>query len=610
MSTIMQINPYGFFADANGVGLNEGYVWIGQSNKDPRQYPVSAFYDAAMTIPAPMPLRTQAGYIVRNNAPTFLYINGNYSVLVEDKTHVQQFYVPDFLLIGSSSAVSLADLSNYSNPMLGAGLVGRATRQINNLAELRTVVGRYDLDMAYLERYTAGFDYGFGNWIWSASSVTADNGVTVVQVTGVTTGRWLRAYESLTAGMFGGRPVAGFDNATAFAAIETFLRGELAAFRRLPAIGFEAGTWECSLAPNWGIQGATFLNLGKVKLRGTGAGSVVILDAGIGIGINITGLTFGQGSGFIIENGPSATAPTALIRAVYLSDIRCRCWGAGTTQSGFNLLGNVLSKFWIATTPTESAKETPADYTNGWYLGGKPSTGKSVSESIAGAQNSYCTFYNWLGAACQYGMYIDSTLGNIWIGGDNEFNTTTGAFFTVNAIGNKVIGQNYEVNTVSDVECAGRYNEFICDSVNFLFSGGFGNRLLGGQHNQLSITGGIGNFMGDVVYGRGLAGNLVIVDNGTNSGFGWCYQAQSQTWSQGPSKVVAITVGASPFTYTNTTNRVQLVGIAGGTVSNASYFRGAQLIGAAAGGGVWPVSPGDKMIVTYSVAPTMTSATA
>lgn len=500
---------------------------------------------------------------------------------------------------------NLQQLSSVANTAWGAGMIGRATRQIETMAELLLTPGRYNNDMVFMERRDAAYDGGSGHMIWASASTTTANNVTVFQVTGTPVGRWLRVYDDLEAAMFGARPVAGFDNATAFAAIETFLRAELAAFRKLPIVWLNSGTYEESVASNWGIQGATILNRGKVKIRCTGTGSAMILDAGVGLGVNIVGMTFGQGTGFIFECGPTATATTVFIRNVYLSEIRARVWGGGLAQAGFTILGCVLSQFYIGTTPTESAKEKPADYINGWYLGGKPQFGKIVNESGAAQQTSYCKFNNWIGAACQYGMYIDSTLGCIWDGGDNEYNTNTGQVFTVNAIGNKEDGINLEVNTNIDSQCLGRYNEFICDSVNFDLTGGFGNRLLGGQHNQLSISGGTGNYIGDVVYGRGLAGNLVITDTGTNSAFGWCYQAQSQKWSRGPSVVGAITVTASPFHYLNTTNRVRKVGISGGTVSNVSYFRGAQLIGASAGGGVWDMSPGDEIVVTYSSLPTM-----
>jgi hypothetical protein len=127
MSIIMEINPFEFFTDTRGDALDAGYIWVGEINKDPRQYPVSVFYDSALTIPAAMPLRTSNGYIVRNGTPTFLYINGNYSILVQDKNHSQIYYVPDFLMIGNDSAVSQAQfngLSDTTDPAKGDALIG------------------------------------------------------------------------------------------------------------------------------------------------------------------------------------------------------------------------------------------------------------------------------------------------------------------------------------------------------------------------------------------------------------------------------------------------------------------------------------------------------
>lgn len=130
MSLIMELNPFDFFTDTNGDALDSGYVWIGEPNKDPRQYPVLAYYDEALTIPAAMPLRTSNGYIVRNGAPTFLYINGNYSILVQDSKHRQIYYVADFFLAGASSAVSTGDLANSTDPAKGAGMVGYSFRTV------------------------------------------------------------------------------------------------------------------------------------------------------------------------------------------------------------------------------------------------------------------------------------------------------------------------------------------------------------------------------------------------------------------------------------------------------------------------------------------------
>lgn len=124
MSIVMQVNPFEFFVDQKGDALDEGFIWIGQANKDPRQFPVSVFFDAALTIPAAQPLRTNNGYIVRGNSPAFMYINGNYSVLVEDKKRRRVFYVADFLLTGASGAVSIGDLMNTDDPTKGDNIVG------------------------------------------------------------------------------------------------------------------------------------------------------------------------------------------------------------------------------------------------------------------------------------------------------------------------------------------------------------------------------------------------------------------------------------------------------------------------------------------------------
>ena len=71
----------------------------------------------------------------------------------------------------------------------------------------------------------------------------------------------------------------------------------------------------------------------------------------------------------------------------------------------------------------------------------------------------------------------------------------------------------------------------------------------------------------------------------------------------------SITVGASPYTYTNADNSMETVYIYGGTVSNESLTRNSTTtqIGAATGLSV-VLSPGDAVQVTYSAAPTMVKA--
>lgn len=177
MSILMHINPFEFFVDTAGTALDGGYIWIGQANQDPRNYPVTVYYDEALTIPASMPLRTTNGYIYRNGSPTFLYINGNYSILVEDKNHRQIYYVPDFLMTGNSGAVAIDDLTSIS----GGLLVGNPT----NIAELRLVTKPSSTRQAPYILTIAGYytkgDGGEGSfWLDALDATSTDNGVTII----------------------------------------------------------------------------------------------------------------------------------------------------------------------------------------------------------------------------------------------------------------------------------------------------------------------------------------------------------------------------------------------------------------------------------------------
>lgn len=176
MSIALQINPFEFFVDANGDALDGGFIWIGEANKYSPQYPVVAYFDEALTIPAGMPLRTSNGYVVRNGSPTFLYINGNYSVLVQDSTGRQIYYVPDFLLSGNGAAASQAYVNAHS------------AKQVANVAELRT------LDSAKFKFATTAGYYsaaagGTGNYyVIPGDTTSMDNGATIIK--GDDNARW------------------------------------------------------------------------------------------------------------------------------------------------------------------------------------------------------------------------------------------------------------------------------------------------------------------------------------------------------------------------------------------------------------------------------------
>lgn len=66
------------------------------------------------------------------------------------------------------------------------------------------------------------------------------------------------------------------------------------------------------------------------------------------------------------------------------------------------------------------------------------------------------------------------------------------------------------------------------------------------------------------------------------------------------------TVTASPYTYTNANNNRQQVIISGGTVLTISLVRSGSSTLAGLLAGTYTLNPGDALVITYVIAPTLT----
>ena len=86
------VSPFPFFTDTTGAPLEGGYIYIGQSNLNPETAPVNVFWDSALTIPAPNPVRTVGGYPSRAGTASRLYVSTDtYSITVRNRNHVLVF---------------------------------------------------------------------------------------------------------------------------------------------------------------------------------------------------------------------------------------------------------------------------------------------------------------------------------------------------------------------------------------------------------------------------------------------------------------------------------------------------------------------------------------
>jgi hypothetical protein len=105
MSALSIEVPFPVFQDRDGQPLDNGYIWLGVANLNPQTNPVVAYFDEALTIVAPQPLRTINGYISRAGSPAQVYINGvNFSILVQDSKGTMVYNFPDGTGIGAQAS--------------------------------------------------------------------------------------------------------------------------------------------------------------------------------------------------------------------------------------------------------------------------------------------------------------------------------------------------------------------------------------------------------------------------------------------------------------------------------------------------------------------------
>ncbi|MFL8988694.1 hypothetical protein Q8X48_13225 [Pseudomonas sp. QLc11A] len=213
----------------------------------------NAFMDASGYEP---PVPYGAGILLDRTTKTVTYLGNEYRArgsFIPLTTSNWSSDESKLKLIGDDSLRQ--ESANFTDPLKGAALIGRATRQINTMAELMVVPGRYHGDRIHLTAYRDGWAslanpgyVGEGGFKWSATSTTTANPGTVIAVTGVPVGRWLREVPNgeLLGEMFG----AYWDGITdSWAAIQAMLDEGTASKR------------------NTGLTGRTFVITQSLVLR-------------------------------------------------------------------------------------------------------------------------------------------------------------------------------------------------------------------------------------------------------------------------------------------------------------------------------------------------------
>lgn len=96
--------PSPIFCDVDGSPLKEGFLFIGETNKEPSSFPTPVYWDEDLTIEAVQPIAIKNGLIRNNNLASKIYIGvDSCSIELTNKNNTSVFKLLNYLQIASQS---------------------------------------------------------------------------------------------------------------------------------------------------------------------------------------------------------------------------------------------------------------------------------------------------------------------------------------------------------------------------------------------------------------------------------------------------------------------------------------------------------------------------
>lgn len=492
------------------------------------------------------------------------------------------------LAVDGSGQFVLDMLADGTSTDLGTALISGAGRTVDTIADVRKQRGsknRYVIAAGY---YARG-DMAPALYLYDSSDTTsADNGGTVlVSQYGdrykLATGNVVRAQN------FGVMGDGARDNATRMAALRAWVAAKTAAGNTVKVV-WPAGRYVYSQGPNWAIDGLSMEAEGEVWLIHTGAGNASFLLDASAIPGGVRGIKI-SGDFRVYPNANSAQG--VLIRSIHVSEIQIMSRGAGTGFAAIFISGCVCTEFRVRASSNDG----------GWV--NTPTHCLYVTQHEPGGQTSYCTFINPILEGSPFGGWLDGAMGNTFIGGTMEATGDCGLRLTVNAIQNKFFSIDFEENFNYDVYCEGSNNEFLnCDTLKkIVIASGSNNKVVGGLHQAVeTLAGASRTLLSSFQYNR-VSGTAYPADSGSRTRFRDLVNIGTGRQHNAPPTVTQLTVGASPFNYTNNSGNDVSIHVIPGTITGVSLVRAGQFLPTSTSYGNYYLSPGDGIQIEYSAVP-------
>ena len=367
-----------------------------------------------------------------------------------------------------------------------------------------------------------------------------------------------------------------------------------------PSLQLPPGEIAYNISPNWWDSGTHIFGLGPDYCVLKYSGSSRAVD----VSPTSSGMGFKYGikmSGFRVDCGANGTSGMYLVNIAHckFSDIAIINGAANAIHWDIQL--NVLNHFDTCSSPLSRYA-----ITSSWFESFR------LAASFDGANTTACTFTNIIAeGATNSGIRLIAADNNTFIGGTSESNSGRGVTIAPTVCrNNKFIDLDMESNIVQDFNDAG--DSTIWD--NCLSTSPSGSeisgssrlaKITGGLYELITVSSGaIGTSIFDVFVNTNGAGGLV--DNGAiDLVYRGVYDKTAGSFIHQVKDRVGLTLGASPWTYTNTSDIYENLLINGGDVSSITIDRNGNTFDVPF---VSPsftlLAPGDSAIVIYSVSPT------